>query len=396
MDHQVIMPIKYYSVRETLSDFRVPELRYIAANLMMQIPSKLRKAEIIDVIDNCISYDPSIIVKQAFTYELSAFLNIMEGRMDFERADNEGWIDRLNRFGLIYAIDLQRKNELISTSVIFQYDIATKIHGLINDELSRRNNSYEGKIEKLIIGLANLYGAIPLDYVLNRIGILLGLSCDAFFIPRTIIPLINKYAGQAYVFSPFIAIPDRLNYLIEIRENLDITEYPIETVLEYGNMPYPTFSSKTAKAFTQVLKQNRNQNVNTDQVLRDIWLNHQTNTYHTQDLVDLLPPVNSTNQFAALLEATANFTNSLPSWHLKGQTPQDAFMAAKPTHISEANIHMGPNLQAAGIHSMAQLIEMANRGEKMPFTPPVAGKQPGRNDPCPCGSGKKYKHCCGR
>ncbi len=26
----------------------------------------------------------------------------------------------------------------------------------------------------------------------------------------------------------------------------------------------------------------------------------------------------------------------------------------------------------------------------------VAGKKIGRNDPCPCGSGKKYKHCCGR
>lgn len=23
------------------------------------------------------------------------------------------------------------------------------------------------------------------------------------------------------------------------------------------------------------------------------------------------------------------------------------------------------------------------------------GKPPGRNDPCPCGSGKKYKYCCG-
>ncbi|MBR0400159.1 MAG: SEC-C domain-containing protein [Mogibacterium sp.] len=23
-------------------------------------------------------------------------------------------------------------------------------------------------------------------------------------------------------------------------------------------------------------------------------------------------------------------------------------------------------------------------------------KKPGRNDPCPCGSGKKYKHCCGK
>ena len=26
----------------------------------------------------------------------------------------------------------------------------------------------------------------------------------------------------------------------------------------------------------------------------------------------------------------------------------------------------------------------------------VVGKKVGRNDPCPCGSGKKYKHCCGR
>ena len=24
------------------------------------------------------------------------------------------------------------------------------------------------------------------------------------------------------------------------------------------------------------------------------------------------------------------------------------------------------------------------------------GQKVGRNDPCPCGSGKKYKHCCGR
>ena len=26
----------------------------------------------------------------------------------------------------------------------------------------------------------------------------------------------------------------------------------------------------------------------------------------------------------------------------------------------------------------------------------VTGKKVGRNDPCPCGSGKKYKKCCGR
>ncbi|MBR6997252.1 MAG: SEC-C domain-containing protein [Prevotella sp.] len=28
--------------------------------------------------------------------------------------------------------------------------------------------------------------------------------------------------------------------------------------------------------------------------------------------------------------------------------------------------------------------------------PYIAPKTPGRNEPCPCGSGKKYKNCCGR
>ncbi|NLJ90958.1 MAG: SEC-C domain-containing protein [Clostridiales bacterium] len=26
----------------------------------------------------------------------------------------------------------------------------------------------------------------------------------------------------------------------------------------------------------------------------------------------------------------------------------------------------------------------------------IKGKKIGRNEPCPCGSGKKYKHCCGK
>ena len=38
-----------------------------------------------------------------------------------------------------------------------------------------------------------------------------------------------------------------------------------------------------------------------------------------------------------------------------------------------------------------------NRGEGQPQkAPATAEKEPGRNDPCPCGSGKKYKKCHGR
>lgn len=34
--------------------------------------------------------------------------------------------------------------------------------------------------------------------------------------------------------------------------------------------------------------------------------------------------------------------------------------------------------------------------EQKSSTTVVKGKKIGRNEPCPCGSGKKYKHCCGR
>jgi hypothetical protein len=50
----------------------------------------------------------------------------------------------------------------------------------------------------------------------------------------------------------------------------------------------------------------------------------------------------------------------------------------------------------AGLTQEAEAVETAMRGSSgaAPATSAKAGK-PGRNDPCSCGSGKKYKKCCG-
>ncbi|MFC1660098.1 preprotein translocase subunit SecA [Gemmatimonadota bacterium] len=39
---------------------------------------------------------------------------------------------------------------------------------------------------------------------------------------------------------------------------------------------------------------------------------------------------------------------------------------------------------------------LTNRGEERSRAPVTTTDGPGRNDPCPCGSGKKFKKCCGR
>ena len=48
--------------------------------------------------------------------------------------------------------------------------------------------------------------------------------------------------------------------------------------------------------------------------------------------------------------------------------------------------------QVLGSDKMAEIAREYKRSK----TFKREGKKVGRNDPCPCGSGKKYKHCCGR
>lgn len=51
-----------------------------------------------------------------------------------------------------------------------------------------------------------------------------------------------------------------------------------------------------------------------------------------------------------------------------------------------------PSAQAPS--PMAQVVGRSSSGGKQKTK--VSGRKIGRNEPCPCGSGKKYKHCCGR
>lgn len=47
--------------------------------------------------------------------------------------------------------------------------------------------------------------------------------------------------------------------------------------------------------------------------------------------------------------------------------------------------------------SLIYLEQLAERRRSLerPKKPATTARAPGRNDPCPCGSGKKYKRCCG-
>lgn len=75
---------------------------------------------------------------------------------------------------------------------------------------------------------------------------------------------------------------------------------------------------------------------------------------------------------------------------LEIQTPEEVDEIEEHNQVSE-DVHYGDDEgnDVAPQETMAD----ANR----PVTTPVrSGQKVGRNSPCPCGSGKKYKHCCGK
>lgn len=47
------------------------------------------------------------------------------------------------------------------------------------------------------------------------------------------------------------------------------------------------------------------------------------------------------------------------------------------------------------LHGLDPVFESESEVDEEEAEAPVAAGKPGRNDPCPCGSGKKYKKCCG-
>ena len=81
------------------------------------------------------------------------------------------------------------------------------------------------------------------------------------------------------------------------------------------------------------------------------------------------------NQLNDIIQLVKELFNATRIWENNGYTPNELFEKFKKPGLGERS------LSTLELHpSFVQ-------------TPPIAHKI-GRNDPCPCGSGKKYKKCC--
>ncbi|MDI9371439.1 MAG: SEC-C metal-binding domain-containing protein, partial [Verrucomicrobiota bacterium] len=90
---------------------------------------------------------------------------------------------------------------------------------------------------------------------------------------------------------------------------------------------------------------------------------------------------------ASSLMAFENFLHNVP----QQATHQSTSAFGGTTTGTSSGAGLAPRASQQGSDIVSEAAAAVERAK-----PVRAGPKVGRNDPCPCGSGKKYKQCCGR
>ena len=91
-------------------------------------------------------------------------------------------------------------------------------------------------------------------------------------------------------------------------------------------------------------------------------------------------------------EPTTQWTRLVVHSHVPGRTPDMATVDFSAFGLEDGVEHELQEKAEFVREGGTWLYTRALREGPEPFR--NTAKKPGRNDPCPCGSGKKFKHCC--
>ena len=98
--------------------------------------------------------------------------------------------------------------------------------------------------------------------------------------------------------------------------------------------------------------------------------------------------------FQLFLQLLSNIRNDVVSFCFKFFPAEPDEVQAKKRRSQQRMTAIKDNVTNMGMQGQSRPDEGANRGKVQPVVRDE--EKVGRNDPCPCGSGKKYKHCHGR
>lgn len=268
----------------------------------------------------------------------------------------------------------------------------------IDSAIAYKEERHEGIIEELLIGILNTRGHIAYQEVIEILK-RLAPAYDKQITPGDIEHCLShsmlvrtqkihknpdgddvlySYFCDAEVLQQHIKADIAPYEINDIKEILARSTYPFLTpyrpcekkFYEIFKNRYPLNQDRVKYAYTYFYIRFQDPTSPISEIIQEIW--------EELDL-DIEQDIDS------YIQLIAEFNNNIPKFHLQGNSSATSF--DKCRNNAEINY---PSMSMPNPHSTVP----ANPWNDS-FEPYITTEKIGRNEPCPCGSGKKYKKCCG-
>lgn len=363
------------SLRTTLGKQTVNELKGLAQWLNLSLNSRWRKDEIVDCLYHFFMDDVMVWIRRLPFHEVN-LLRALAG------SDDTCIVEEYNFFGVTCLEDLH----LISSEYSETEEL--KVRFVISKELKQGLESVDWEavltdpaqerkyeMERYAYGLLNLYGLLLMKDTLETVHELMDqkLTMDELLDLfeeslglRNLICIFPQPDQQKDIWLRSFYLDDAEEILFHVSQNIQTMEtaaYSQEEIAEAGTMPQMDFSRWVTPELKYWLVEKMSY---TPEQMRTVLLYLWFSNQYECNLSSLLATVvnarlkNATDMKAAI-ECLITFLNATPKWILLGNSSEEI-----------------------------------TRQEEAARQPYVSQPKVGRNDPCPCGSGKKYKQCCGK
>jgi len=345
--------------------------------------SQLNKSELIEALVERIKAQ----LKDWLKYQLPRNIDFLERVIEKQKQKKRVKVtfkevlpQALNNFYYRGILDLIDDEE--ETTVRIPTDLAAQIEEITNDSEFKEQLQKNKEIMTFVSGLLVYYGALSASEIYDfyeKYYDNSGKDVNYLYLRKLVDEIylstdrIERYGY--YYLDPGVISPEEIIDEIEMRQNVDYYLPRKKDILYAGSNEEEKLNFVQRKFKKMLIKDFSIPEVEAEDMLWTMKLDIKNDFSSMSMLQDFAIDYEFENekQTQKFVKQLNELHNNTRMWILKGHTPEELF--------EEERKHLQP-------------LPKNERDGSVGEQTVVKGEKVGRNDPCPCGSGKKYKKCC--
>ncbi|WP_321479860.1 SEC-C metal-binding domain-containing protein [uncultured Bacteroides sp.] len=266
------------------------------------------------------------------------------------------------------------------------------------------NRKKKREQEQFILGVINLYGTLTkeeiIEYCRKDLPEITNEEVEETIQNSYLLSSIaSKTPDEELYFSPYIRNIDLCLMERDYRRNLIPAQFTKAQIMNAGESDFPMPpNTKQIKKFCELLKDLNLSEKEIQQWTSSAWIGTNQEEGFSQIIAGMIitrseyfiPKAKQESYYQSVIKIITEMMKHVPLWILKGYSAtQITEECGDKDFLTNFPLDFYPRSKNGD--DISSLRPSKNVKQVINTDPKI-----GRNDPCPCGSGKKYKHCCGK